>query len=131
MPFTITPHEIEKTELKVGYVFPRSLKNSYVEDNGGDMEILDDVWQLVPFLDSSDPKRFSRTCNDIVKETSLQREVMGFAEDGFVIAQNGAGDCLFILPESEGSKSLGEAIFFWNHETREHRKVADNFDSLD
>lgn len=131
MPFTITPHEIGKTELKVGYTFPKLLKNSYAEDNGGDMEILDNVWKLVPFLDSSDPKRFSRTCNDIVKETMLQRGVMGFSEDGFVIAQNSAGDCLFILPESEGSTSLGETIFSWNYETREHRKVAENFDLLD
>jgi hypothetical protein len=129
MPFTVTTEEIAKTEAKTGFRFPLGLKSRLAKDNGGEVEVSGDCWELVPFLDSSDRKRLARTCNDIVRETARMRDWDGFPSDAFVVAKNGSGDCLIVLPESEGSKELGETIYFWNHETRDYEPVANSLDA--
>jgi|SRR5882672_7745055 len=129
MPFPITAEEISKTETKTGFKFPLDLKSRLSKDNGGEIEVGNDCWQLIPFLDSSDRKRIARTCNDIIRETTSMRDWDGFPEDAFVVARNGAGDYLIILPEAEGSKQLGETIYCWDHETREYEPVADSLDA--
>ena len=130
MPFPITPAEIAKTEAKTGFTFPLGLKTRFTKDNGGEVEVGGDHWWLIPFLDTTDRKRIARTCNDIAKETAQMREWGRFPRDAFVIAQNGGGDYLIILPEAEGSTQLGETIYFWDHETGEHEPVADSLDSI-
>jgi hypothetical protein len=129
MPFPITAAEIAKTEAKTGFTFPRGLKSRLSKDNGGEIEVAGERWQLIPFLDSSDRKRIARTCNDIVRETASMRDWHGFPADAFVVAQNGGGDYLIIRPETEGSTQLGETIYFWDHETGEHEPVAVSLDS--
>lgn len=110
MPFPITAAEIAKTEAKTGFTFPLGLKARLSKDNGGEIEIAGDCWQLIPFLDTRDRKRLARTCNDIVRETSRIRDWRGFPRDAFVVARNGGGDYLIILPDTEGSDHLGETI---------------------
>lgn len=129
MPFPITVAELAKTEAKTGYTFPVGFKTRFLSDNGGEIEVGDDCWQLIPFLDASDRKRLARTCNDIVRETARMREWRGFPPDAFVVAQNGGGDYLIIRPEADGSTQLGETIYFWDHETGEHEPVADSIDA--
>ena len=73
MPFPIAAAEIAKTEIKTGFTFPPGLKSRLAEDNGGELEVAGDCWQLIPFLDGSDRKRIARTCNDIVRETARMR----------------------------------------------------------
>lgn len=124
MPFPITAEEIAKTEAKTGFIFPLGLKSRLSKDNGGEIKVAGDHWQLIPFLDSSDRKRLARTCNDIVRETASMRGWHGFPADAFAVAQNGGGDCLIIRPEAEGSTQLGETLYLWDHETGEHRAVA-------
>jgi SMI1 / KNR4 family (SUKH-1) len=130
MPFPITATEIAKTEAKTGFTFPLGLKSRFSKDNGGEIEVGGDCWQLIPFLDTSDRKRLARTCNDIVRETTRMRDWERFPVDAFVVAQNGAGDYIIILPDAEGSKELGETLYFWDHETREFESVADSLDTL-
>src|SRR5882724_8824953 len=130
MPFPITAAEIAKTEAKTGFKFPLGLKVRFSKDNGGEIKIARDNWQLIPFMDATDRKRIARTCNDIVRETSQMRDWEGFPEDAFVVAQNGGGDYLIILPETKGSKELGETIYFWDHETGEYEPVADSLDTV-
>src|ERR1700722_11527717 len=103
MPFPITVAEIAKTEAKTGFTFPLGLKMRFSRDNGGEIEIGGDSWQLIPFTDTSDRKRLARTCSDIVGETARMRDWHGFPADGFVVAQNGGGDYLIIRPEGKGS----------------------------
>ena len=129
MPFPITAAEIAKTEAKTGFKFPIGLKSRFSRDNGGEIEVGDDCWQLIPFLDSTDRKRLARTCNDIVTETARMSEWRGFPADAFVVAQNGGGDYLIILPEAEDSNDLGETIYLWDHESREYEPVADSLDA--
>jgi len=130
MPFPITAAEISKTEAKTGFSFPLGLRARMAKDNGGEIKVAGDHWQLIPFLDSSDRKRLARSCNDIVRETASMRQWHGFPADAFAIAQNGGGDCLIILPETEGSKQLGEALYLWDHETGEHTLVAESLNAL-
>ncbi len=130
MPFPISPAEIAKTEVKSGFIFPIGMKTRLVKDNGGEIELAGECWQLVPFLDATDRKRLARTCNDIIRETASWRDSEGFPKDGFVIAENGTGNCLFILPDKEGSRHLGEIIYFWNHESHDYRVIADSLHLL-
>lgn len=127
MPFPITAAEIAKTETKTGFTFPPGIKSRLSKDNGGEVELAGDTWQLIPFLDASDRKRLARTCSDVVRETARMRGWRGFPPDAFVVAQNGAGDCLIIRPDAEGSTQLGEMIYRWDHETCDHEPVADSF----
>ena len=130
MPFPITAVEIAKTEAKTGFRFPLGMKTRLSSDNGGEVKVGGECWWLIPFLDSTDRKRLARTCNDIVRETAQMRGWGDFPPDAFVIAQNGGGDYLIIRPEPEGSKELGETIYFWNHETGEPEPVAESLDSI-
>jgi hypothetical protein len=131
MPFPITLAEIAKTEAQTGFTFPLGLKSRFSRDNGGELKIAGDCWQLIPFLDTSDRKRLARTCNDIVRETVTMRDWRGFPKDAFVVAQNGTGDYLIIRPEPVGSTQLGETVYFWDHETGAHEPVADSLDASD
>jgi hypothetical protein len=130
MPFPITASEISKTETKTGFIFPTGLKLRLSKDNGGEIKVAGDYWQLIPFRDGSDRKRIARTCNDIVSETEKMRSWRGFPQDSFAVAQNGGGDYLIVLPDTDSSKQLGETIFFWDHETCEYEPVADSLDSI-
>ena len=130
MPFPITGAEISKTEAKVGFRFPLGLKSRYLKDNGGEVDVAGENWWLIPFFDSADRKRIARTCNDIARETAKMREWQRFPGDAFVVAQNGSGDYLIIRPEQDGSRELGETIYFWDHETGTCEPVADSLDSI-
>jgi hypothetical protein len=122
--------EIVKTEAKTGFKFPPRMKSRLAKDNGGEIEVGDDCWQLIPFLDSSDRKRLARTCNDIVRETARMREWRGFPADAFVIAQNGSGDYLIIRPAADRSTELDETVYFWDHETGQHEPVAQSLEAV-
>jgi hypothetical protein len=130
MPFPITGAEISKTEAKVGFRFPLGLKSRFLKDNGGEVEIAGEIWWLIPFFDSTDRKRIARTCNDIARETSQMRDWGGFPADAFVVAQNGSGDYLIVRPDEDGSREIGDTIYFWDHETGEFEPVADSLDSI-
>jgi hypothetical protein len=99
-----------------------------VRQNGGELQIGDDCFQLIPFLDTSDRKRLARSCNDIVRESARMREWEGFPPNAFVIGTNGGGDYLIIVPAS--AEELGETIYFWDHETGESSEVAESLDSI-
>jgi len=130
MPFPVSPEEIAKTEAKAGFTFPTGFKLRLSKDNGGKIEIADDDWQLIPFLDTTDRKRISRTCNDIVKETASMRELSDFPANAFVVAKNGSECCLILLPETEDSTRLGETIYLRDMETGEYEPVADSLDAI-
>lgn len=130
MPFPIAADEIAKTEKKLGVFFPLGFKARMARDNGGEIEAADDYWQLIPFLDASDRKRIARTCNDIGRETASIRSWRGFPADAYVIAQNGSGDYLILRQSESDSQSLGEEIYFWDHETGEATLVADSIQEL-
>lgn len=132
MPFAVDieyVHEAEKT-LKVK--FPASFVVKMVRSNGGDVRTsVDSWWQLHPFQDSSDRKRLARTCNDIVRETQVARNRPGFPPSAVAIGENGGGDVLILLPQPDKPDLLAHEVYWWDHETDEIRKVANDFSELE
>ena len=124
MSFPITDEEIAKSEAKSGFTFPTAFKKKMSRMNGGEVAVAGDTWVLYPFFDQSDRKRLARTCNDILRESAQMRQWQGFPVGAFAIASNGCGDCLFLMPDHDGSHVLGETIFRFDHETGESEPVA-------
>jgi hypothetical protein len=75
MPFPVDLKYILETERTLGLEFPESFKNKMMRENGGELMTDEDDWLLFPFLDKSDNKRISRTCNHIVLDR--ERKKMG------------------------------------------------------
>lgn len=130
MPFPVDIKYINETEQELGLMFPDKFKSKMTKENGGELMTEDDDWQLFPFFDKSDNKKISRTCNHIGLETKQAKEWENFPNNGVVIASNGCGDFLVLLPTEENGKKLSDEIFMWFHETGQTEKVADNIDEL-
>jgi hypothetical protein len=130
MPFPIDIKYVNETERKLGVKFPPSFVVRMVNNNGGEVLTPPDAWQLYPFLDTSDRKRLARTCNDIVRETANAKEWPSFPPQAVAIGGNGCGDQLVLLPQPDAPSCLGHEVYWWDHETGELRKVADDFDEI-
>lgn len=134
MPFPVDIQFIKLTEEKLGIAFPNSFKVRMSKSNGGDVTTKiggwEEHWQLHPFLDTSDKTRLKRTCDDIIRETSVAKHRTDFPPNAVVIGSNGGGDILVLLPDPGELSRLQNAVFWWDHETGEVEKVADDFDEL-
>ena len=62
-----------------------------------------------PVWDDGDRKRMRRTANHVLVETEQAKKWHGFPQSAVVIASNGHGDLLIVLP---GSGSIHR----WDHE---------------
>ena len=130
MPFPLDPKWISAMETEMGVKFPPLYKGKLLKENGGEVDADGDLWWLYPVFDQSDKKRISRTCNSIAKETAGDRGRPDFPVGGVSIGNNGSGDVLLLLPESPGADVLSDAIYWWNHETKQIIKVADDIAEL-
>jgi hypothetical protein len=131
MPFPVDESAIIATETKLRVRFPASFRDRMMRENGGEVQVGEDVWELYPFLDTSDKKRLARTCNDITRETHSARSCSGFPVEGVAIASNGAGDYLVMLPKAEGEAELAPVICLWDHESGELHEVVSDFSGLE
>ena len=129
MPFPVDEKHILATEKKLGVKFPAAFRAKMMTDNGGEVATPPDAWQLYPFFDTSDKKRLRRTCNDIARETASAKKWTGFPADAIAIGANGGGDQLILLPAGD-STTLGDEVYWWDHETGSVQKVADDFGDL-
>ncbi len=130
MPFPVDESEIVAAETKLKVRFPASFRDRMMQENGGEVEVGEDVWQLYPFLDTSDKKRLSRTCNDITRETLSARSCSGFPAEAIAIASNGVGDYLVMLPKAGNESELSSVVYLWDHEADEIYEVANDFSEL-
>lgn len=130
MPFPVDERHIFETESKLGVTFPPRFRQRMMRENGGEIEIGDDEWKLYAFLDSSDQKRFARTCNDIVRETEYARSWDGLPPNAVAIGCNGFGDLLVLLKNSESESELGSIVYMWDHETGQTHELATDFSEL-
>ena len=73
MPFPIPLAKIAETEGSMGVTFPASFRQRMSRDNGGELELDDEPWWLIPFRDTTNKKTLSRSCNDIRRETDEAR----------------------------------------------------------
>lgn len=117
MPFPVGQSDMETAEAVLGARLPAALRLRLMRDNGGEVEVGEDFFELFKVLDTSDRVRRARTsARDIVSENQSAREWRGFPTAVVAIADNGTGDLLVLA--LEGSR-LGERAFVWDHETGE------------
>jgi hypothetical protein len=128
MPFPIARSEISKTEEELRLRFPPSFIDKMQLDNGGELTLEDEGWELIPFKNRSNNKLLIRTSNDISYELKKAREWSNFPEDCVPFAFNGAGD--YLVFRKQKGEVLGNEIFFWFHETAELTKKAEDFKDL-
>jgi len=128
MAFDLSEEYLVQAEAKLGARLPASYRRAMMEENGGEVTTEDEDWQLYPILDSSDKKRLSRSCNDIIAETKNAANGAGFPEQAVAIAANGAGDLLVFLKSGE---EFDPEVYVWSHETGEVSKVRNDFSDLD
>lgn len=98
--------------------------------NSGSVEGDSDSWELYPFFDTSNKKRVSRTCNDIVPETDVAKEWDLFPSDATAIGSNGSGDQLVFLRKEDDPSKLGDAVYRWEHENGQLHRVAGDFSEM-
>jgi hypothetical protein len=131
IPFPVDIKFVERCAEKLGVKLPPAYVERICAKNGGDVTADGtNTWTLVPIFDDSDRRRLKRTCNDVVHETEFARGFFGFPADGVVIANDGCGNHLTLLPKSGNSDELGDAVFDWDHETGQIKKVAKDFSEL-
>ena len=129
MAFPLDAQFVRQAEAKLGLKLPVAYVARMCLNNGGDVEVGEDEFHLLPILDTSDRKNLARTCNDIVRESALAREWPRFPKNALAIGNNGGGDVLILLPEDTGLR-YADAVYCWDHETGEIVPVADTFDEL-
>ena len=125
MPFPVEEKYITETELEFDVKFPIEFKKSMIVNNGGEFY----EFQLYPFFDKSSKKRISRTCNHIGLETKRIREWDNFPTNAIAIGSDGSGNCIVLM--HNGNKILSDEIFFWDHETGECEKIAENINDIE
>lgn len=129
MSFPIDEKYIKETESELNVEFPTEFKTRMIKSNGGELVTDEFEFELYPFFDKSDRKRISRTCNHIGLETKNAREWDGFPKNGIAIASDGFGNQIILIHNGNGI--LKNEIYFWDHETREIKKIAGSINELE
>lgn len=128
MAFPVDEKYIANAETELGVKFPASFREKMLKSNGGGVEVSTDYFELHPFYDTSDKKRIKRTCNSILHETNNARAHYRLPENLVVIGNNGGGDVLVYKIESNGS--IGNTVYWLDHETEELAFAANDFGDL-
>ena len=95
-----------------------------IKNNGGELIINDFEFQLYPFLDKSDKKRISRTCNHIGLETKKAGQWQESPDNAVAIGNDGFGNHIILIHFGNGK--LTETIYFWDHESGQIEVIAKN-----
>jgi hypothetical protein len=134
MPFPVDEKYVLNTEeqLKVKFPvsFPVSFREKMMKENGGTVETSPDAWDLYPFFDTSDKKRIKRTSNNIFRETNVAREWDTFPKDAIAIGANGSGDQLIFMRSSVDPQKCENTVYWWDHETGDINKIANDFKEI-
>jgi hypothetical protein len=130
MPFPVDEKYVLNAEEKLKVKFPLSFREKKMKENGGIVETPPDAWDLYPFFDTSDKKRIKRTSNDIVRETNVAGEWDTFPKDAIAIGANGSGDQLIFKRSSVNPQECENTVYWWDHETGNINKVANDFKEI-
>ncbi|PSV99570.1 SMI1/KNR4 family protein [Photobacterium lipolyticum] len=128
MPFNLSEEQLVLTEKELGTKLPHEYREAMKLDNGGEASTAEDDWEFYPIKDSSDRKRLSRTCNNIINETESCKGFGNFPEEALAIAGNGLGDQMVFI------KELGQfnnTVFIWLHETGELQELVGSFNGIE
>jgi hypothetical protein len=129
MPYPLDIAFIKRAQAKLGRKLPLGYVVRMCRENGGAVATEIDVWSLFTIFDDSDKKRLKRTCNDIIRETALARKRLDFPANAVAIGENRGGDILILLADPEQNR-YADAVYWWDHETGEVDKLADDFEEL-
>ena len=127
MPFPLDESQLRQSETELGASFPSDYVEAMLAENGGEVEVDDEVWFLHPIKDTSERKRLARTASHVVHETNEWRQWGDTPEGAVAIASDGFGNCLYF---ARSGSSFGPEVFMWDHETRETAVVAATFADL-
>jgi hypothetical protein len=130
MAFPTARRFIERAEEKLGHRLPEALARRLLDQNGETVEIGDVVWWLHPVADDSNPKRFKRSWDDIVRQTERARRWRGFPPTAVSIADDQSGNRLILLPDGADASRLGQHVYDWDHETGGATRVATDIADL-
>ncbi|MEM1178462.1 MAG: SMI1/KNR4 family protein [Acidobacteriota bacterium] len=130
MPFPVQERYIEAVETKLGVKLPQDYRQKLMRENGGELALPPDHWELFPVLDTSHKKRLKRTCNDIVLETKNSQKWAGFPPQGVAIGTNGGGDKLVFMPSASDPLQLAPDLLRWDHETGRLHRIPSTLDEL-
>lgn len=117
MAFPVEERLVVEAEAALGRALPAAWRARLLRENGGELELDDEVWQVFPVRDPSDRRRLARTASHLVRETAVAREWNGFPREAVALASDGSGNLLVLLPGDELVKR-------WDHETGEVEDVA-------
>ena len=129
MPFPLDRRFVLKAEEKLGRALPLGYVEHLCRNNGGEVAFETDEFTLYPIQDTSDRKRLSRTCNDIVHETRLASKWKGFPDGAVAIGANACGDKLIFLPDPQQAR-FADTVYWWDHETGTTHLVSTTFEEL-
>jgi hypothetical protein len=117
VPFPVGDADIEAAEAELGVRLPAVLRRRLSADNGGEVDVGDDTFELFKVLDRTNRTRLARTsASDIVRESANAHKWAGFPAEAVAIAENGGGDYLVLLPDGD---ALSDQAYVWDHDTGE------------
>jgi SMI1 / KNR4 family (SUKH-1) len=125
MAFPTTEDRVAAAETELGMRLPPAYRQRLIANNGGEIEVADDVWQAFPVFDDSDRKRAGRSANHIVRETQQARQWPGFPSGAVAVGANGTGDLLIFLPGRDGA--CDSRLHLWSHGSHECSPTAVDF----
>ena len=111
MPFPASNDLVSAAEAELGRSLSFDHRARLVAHNGGEIEAIDDDWQLFPVWDPTDRRTQGRTANHIVRENASLRDWPGLPIGFVAIAANGTGDLLGLLPGTD-------EVHWFDHEQR-------------
>ncbi len=129
---------LRTVERKLQCRLPEAYAAAMHNHNGGELPTDTDLWELYPVPGWPEQRVGHNAYGDVVSETSARRGRSLFPDGAVAIADNGLGDQLCFLPEPQQAAedngdlpSLAPALWFWQHDTGELEKVADQFQDLE
>ncbi len=132
MPFPVEEKYIKETEVALDVTFPPLFKQKMIERNGGGAysNEKDIDFQLHPFLDKSNKKRISRTCNHIILETKKAKKDLPFIPPNSInIGSDAYGNLILLLHGTD--KNLKDDLYLFDLQYRELSKIADSIFEFD
>ena len=127
LPFNLSEEELAKTEKELGAKLPNEYREAMKLDNGGAVSTDKSDWELYPIKDTTDRKRLSRTCNNILRETESCKGFGNFPNEALAIASNGSGDQMVFTKESD---QYLNTVFLWFHETGQLENLGLTFNEI-
>ena len=110
MGFPTSERRIEDAEQQLGRRLPDDMRARLLRDNGGDVKVDGDDWQLHPVWDDSNRRTIARTSNHVVSETGEARTWRSFPEGAIAVGRDGSGDFLVL-------RVGAVRVERWSHET--------------